>query len=109
MNRAIFRACVVAISIGGASGAWAQGVPLAPDSASALVASNKEDKKLANDIRSAVSGANVDTSRVKIVVHHGAVTLRGSVPSRDQVQAASEAAAQVDGVASVKNKLKSRQ
>ncbi|CAG9257284.1 BON domain-containing protein [Paraburkholderia unamae] len=109
MNQAMIRACLVALAIGGASGAWAQGVPLSPDSASALVASNKADKKLAEDVRSAVSGASVDTSRVKIVVRHGAVTLRGSVPDRDQIQAASEAAAQVDGVASVKNKLKSRQ
>lgn len=90
-------------------GAYAQGggMPTSPAQASAIVARQANDKQLAASVSTAVTGAGVDGSKVKVHVHNGVVTLRGSVPSADQVRAASSAAATVQGVARVRNRLKS--
>jgi hyperosmotically inducible protein len=91
-------------------GAYAQGggMPTSPAQASAIVARQANDKQLAASVITAVTGAGVDGSNVKVRAYKGVVTLRGSVPTADQATAASSAAATVQGVTTVRNRLKSR-
>ncbi|WP_028223627.1 BON domain-containing protein [Paraburkholderia oxyphila] len=98
-------AALLVIVIASAASAQGGGAPISPEAASALVASKARDKQLASDVLTAIQGAGVDDSKVKVRAYHGTVTLRGSVPQADQIQAASVAAATVKGVTTVKNKL----
>ncbi|SAL86711.1 lipoprotein [Caballeronia choica] len=57
---------------------------------------------------SAIKGAGVDVSKVKASAHNGVVTLKGSVSTDSQVQAAATAVKSGSGVVTVKNKLRVR-
>jgi osmotically-inducible protein OsmY len=64
------------------------------------------DKKLARDVRKALSKApNFNVSNVFVKARGGVVTLSGSVPDGPQIQQASEVATGVPGVTSVSNHL----
>jgi len=64
------------------------------------------DKKLARDVRKALSQApNFNVSNVFVKARGGVVTLTGSVPDGLQIQQAAEAAMGVPGVTSVSNHL----
>ncbi|HWT36988.1 MAG TPA: BON domain-containing protein [Paraburkholderia sp.] len=64
------------------------------------------DKKLARDVRKALSAApNFSVSNVFVKAHDGVVTLSGSVPDGPQIQQATEVAMGVPGVKSVSNHL----
>ncbi|NLP62585.1 BON domain-containing protein [Paraburkholderia sacchari] len=110
MSIRALKVCVGTLVLATTFGVWAQGggEPISPEAASALVASKAKDKQLASDVTAAVTGAGVNGSKLKVRTYHGVVTLKGSVPSADQVQAASTAAANVQGVTAVKNKLSVR-
>jgi hyperosmotically inducible periplasmic protein len=89
-------------------GAYAQGggMPTSPAQASAIVARQANDKQLAASVLTAIAGSGVDNSKIKVRAYKGVVTLRGSVPTADQSTAASSAAATVQGVTTVRNRLK---
>ncbi|MBP0590595.1 BON domain-containing protein [Paraburkholderia sp. LEh10] len=64
------------------------------------------DKKLARDVRKALSKApNFNVSNVFVRARNGAVTLSGSVVDGSQIAQATEVTKGVDGVTSVSNKL----
>ncbi|MBN3754933.1 BON domain-containing protein [Paraburkholderia sp. Tr-20389] len=64
------------------------------------------DKKLARDVRKALSKApGFNVSNVFVKARGGAVTLSGSVPEGSQIEEAAQIAKGVEGVTSVTNKL----
>jgi hyperosmotically inducible protein len=110
MSTRAFKGCVGMLLLATTFIAYAQGggPPATPAQASAIVASQAKDKQLASEVLAAVTAAGVDGSKVKARVYHGVVTLHGSVPAADQSQAASTAAATVQGITTVKNRLRVR-
>lgn len=64
------------------------------------------DKKLARDVRKALTNARgFDVSNVYVKARAGVVTFSGSVPDGPQIRQASEVAQGVPGVTSVRNHL----
>jgi hyperosmotically inducible periplasmic protein len=111
MRAQAFKGCMGLLLLVAAFGVYAQGGggPVSPAQASAIVARQDSDKQTAAKVFSAVVGAGVDGSKLKVRAYKGVVTLRGSVPGADQVQTASATAATVPGVKAVKNRLGVRQ
>jgi osmotically-inducible protein OsmY len=107
MRAQAFKGCMGLLLLAAAFGVYAQsgGGPVSPAQASAIVARQDSDKQTAAKVFSAIVSAGVDGSKLKVRAYKGVVTLRGSVPDADQVQAASAAAAIVPGVKAVKNRL----
>ncbi|CAE6789665.1 hypothetical protein R70006_04786 [Paraburkholderia domus] len=105
-----FKGCVGVLVLAATFCAHAQGggEPISPEQASDIVARQAKDKQLAADVLTAVTGAGVDGSKVKVRAYKGVVTLHGSVPDANQVQTAGTTAATVSGVTAVKNKLRVR-
>jgi hyperosmotically inducible periplasmic protein len=110
MSGKIRRGCAGLLLLAAAVGVHAQGggQPVSPAQASEIVARKASDKQLVTAVTSALTGANVDVSSVRVKAYNGVVTMRGSVPTEDQRQAATLAAAKVQGVKSVKNRLSLR-
>jgi hyperosmotically inducible periplasmic protein len=103
-----FKGSVGIVLLATAFGTYAQsggGVPISPAQASAMVAQRANDKQLTANVLAAITGAGVDGSKVKVRAYNGIVTLRGSVPSAEQVQTAITAAKAVQNVTVVKNRL----
>jgi len=106
MRTEVFKSCIGSALLATAIGVYAQGgVPISPAQASEVIARQNNDKQLVANVFSAVVGAGVDGSKLKVRAYNGVVTLRGSVPSAGQVQAAATAAKAVQGVTAVKSRL----
>jgi osmotically-inducible protein OsmY len=88
---------------------YAQTSAPATDTASAAAsvkAGKRANSQLGRKVRSALSKTQgLDVSNIAVRARGGAVTLTGSVPSQDQIEAAGTAAKGVAGVTSVSNKL----
>jgi hyperosmotically inducible protein len=65
----------------------------------------KEDRALAASVRKHLDKQHVATADITILARAGAVYLVGTVTDPSQIPVAGDAAAQVDGVKSVKNNL----
>lgn len=81
--------------------------PVASSSAAAN-AQRRSDKQLAKNVRHALTKAkrrDLSFSNVRVRVSNGVVTLTGTVPDRNQVDAATQVTSAVAGVASVNNRL----
>ncbi|SIT35609.1 Transport-associated protein [Paraburkholderia ribeironis] len=91
------------------SNVYAQATDTMPMASSPAASSGKAtpaDKKLARDVRKALSKApNFNVSNVYVKARGGVVTLSGSVPDGPQIQQAAEVAMGVPGVTSVSNHL----
>jgi len=107
MFNRIIKGCVGLLLFATAFAVWPQGggAPLSPAQASTIVARKASDKQLESEVLAAIANARVDASKVKVRVYNGVVTLRGVVPTADQAKAASSAAATVQRVTTVKNRL----
>jgi hyperosmotically inducible periplasmic protein len=88
---------------------YAQAAGAAPMASGPVASSGKAtpaDRKLARDVRKALSKApNFNVSNVFVKARGGVVTLSGSVSDGLQIQQASEVAMGVSGVTSVSNHL----
>jgi osmotically-inducible protein OsmY len=81
-------------------------MPMASSPAASSGKATPEDKKLARDVRKALSKApNFNVSNVFVKARGGVVTLSGSVPDGPQIQQAAEVTQGVPGVTSVSNRL----
>jgi osmotically-inducible protein OsmY len=91
------------------SNVFAQATNAMPMTSSPAASSSKAtpaDKKLARDVRKALSKApDFDVSNVFVKARGGVVTLSGSVPDGPQIQQAAEVTKGVPGVTSVSNHL----
>ncbi|OLL31981.1 transporter [Burkholderia sp. SRS-W-2-2016] len=71
---------------------------------------NRSDSTLLRDIRQTFTRTpGLNFAAIHVNVHHGAVTLTGTVPQHSQIKRAGDAAHSVRGVRSVKNKLTVRE
>jgi osmotically-inducible protein OsmY len=81
-------------------------MPMASSPAAGSGKATPADKKLARDVRKALSKApNFNVSNVFVKARGGVVTLSGSVSDGPQMQQATEVAKGVPGVTSVSNHL----
>jgi osmotically-inducible protein OsmY len=81
-------------------------MPMASSPAASSGKATPADKKLARDVRKALSKApNFNVSNVFVKARGGVVTLSGSVSDGPQIQQAAEVAKGVSGVTSVSNYL----
>jgi osmotically-inducible protein OsmY len=81
-------------------------VPMASTLAAGSGKATPADRKLARDVRKALSKApNFNVSNVFVKARGGMLTLSGSVPDGPQIQQATEVAKGVPGVTSVSNHL----
>ncbi|CAB3754806.1 BON domain-containing protein [Paraburkholderia solisilvae] len=81
-------------------------MPMASGPAASSGKATPADRKLARDVRKALSSApNFNVSNVFVKARDGVVTLSGSVSDGRQIQQASEVAMGVPGVTSVSNHL----
>ncbi|WP_168788752.1 BON domain-containing protein [Paraburkholderia aromaticivorans] len=91
------------------SNVYAQASDAMPTASNPAASSGKAttaDRKLARDVRKALSNApNFNVSNVFVKARGGMVTLSGSVPDGLQIQQAAEVAKGVSGVTSVSNHL----
>jgi hyperosmotically inducible protein len=86
--------------------AQASTIPIASGPVASSGKATPADRKLARDVRKALSGApNFNVSNVFVTARGGVVTLSGSVSDGLQIQQASEVAMGVPGVVSVSNQL----
>jgi hyperosmotically inducible periplasmic protein len=88
---------------------YAQATNAMPAASNPVASSGKAtpaDKKLARDVRKALSNApNFNVSNVFVKARGGVVTLSGSVPDGVQLQQAAQVTMGVPGVRSVNNQL----
>jgi osmotically-inducible protein OsmY len=100
---------VVAQCVALAGNAYAQASGAMPLASSPVASSSRAtaaDKKLARDVRKALSKApNFNVSDVFVKARGGVVTLSGSVSEGPQIEQAAEVAKGVPGVTSVSNYL----
>jgi hyperosmotically inducible periplasmic protein len=86
--------------------AQANTIPIASGAVASSDKATPADRKLARDVRKALSRApNFNVSNVFVTARGGVVTLSGSVSDGVQIQQASEVAMGVPGVVSVSNQL----
>jgi hyperosmotically inducible protein len=84
----------------------ANAMPVASNPGAGSSSATQADKKLARDVRKALSRApNFNVSNVFVKTRAGVVTLSGSVPDGPQIEQAAEVAMSVPGVTSVSNHL----
>ncbi|WP_233828392.1 BON domain-containing protein [Paraburkholderia sp. ZP32-5] len=74
--------------------------------AASVKAGKRANNQLGRKVRAALTKTQgLDVSNIAVRARAGAVTLTGSVPNQDQIEAAGTAAKGVAGVTSVSNKL----
>jgi osmotically-inducible protein OsmY len=84
----------------------ASAMPMTSGPAAGSGKATPADKKLARDVRKALSNApNFNVSNVFVKARGGVITLSGSVSDGHQIQQAAEVAMGVPGVTSVSNHL----
>jgi hyperosmotically inducible periplasmic protein len=84
----------------------ANAMPMASSAAASSGKATPEDKKLAREVRKALSKApNFNVSNVFVKARGGVITLSGSVSDDRQIKQAAEVAMGVPGVTSVSNHL----
>ncbi|MEJ0003633.1 MAG: BON domain-containing protein [Pararobbsia sp.] len=85
---------------------YAQASDTAPAAAPAATSSKAANRALVKSVRRALAKTKgLEPTRIYTKAVNGVVTLTGSVPEQSQVDMAGKAAASVDGVTSVSNKL----
>lgn len=81
-------------------------IPAAPKPEPAVLAPKADpDKELAGRVKRALEEAKVQAAGIDVTAKGGAVTLWGTAASVEEMRRAAQAAAKVDGVKSVDNRL----
>lgn len=87
--------------------AAAQTSPSAPSASSETIGQHVDDGTITTKVKADLLGAkNVKSTHIHVKTRKGVVWLTGTVPTSDDKAAAAEVAQDVDGVQSVKNRLK---